>query len=206
MRASRWPRRPLPASRGRRARRSRRAPNAATAARSASRTLIASISGGSPTALLPWTTPGSAARSRKRDAQIGRALAERRQLVGRGAVRQERAVRVPDQLLGREPADALHEAALDLAAIDQRRQRVADVVQDVDAQQPVLAGEAVDLDLAHRRAVGEVVERLALPRLPVEVDVGRPVEAGGEQRDALVVGLGRRPRRTAGPRRVGRAA
>ena len=36
-----------------------RCPNAATAARSASRTLIASISGGSPTALLPWMTPGS---------------------------------------------------------------------------------------------------------------------------------------------------
>ena len=38
-------------------------PKAATAARSASRTLIASMNGGSPTALLPWTTPGSAARS-----------------------------------------------------------------------------------------------------------------------------------------------
>src|SRR6185369_12146347 len=36
---------------------------AATASRSASRTLIASIKGGSPTALLPWTTPGSRARA-----------------------------------------------------------------------------------------------------------------------------------------------
>src|SRR5579862_2073687 len=33
-------------------------PNAATASRSASRTEIASINGGSPTALLPMTTPG----------------------------------------------------------------------------------------------------------------------------------------------------
>src|SRR5258707_9817100 len=40
-------------------------PNAATASRMASRTEIASISGGSPTALLPNTTSGSAARSRK---------------------------------------------------------------------------------------------------------------------------------------------
>jgi hypothetical protein len=35
---------------------------AATAPRDASRTLIASMSGGSPTALLPYTTPGSRAR------------------------------------------------------------------------------------------------------------------------------------------------
>ena len=52
------------------------------------------------------------------DAQIERALAQRRQLVGRRAVRHERAVRAPHQLLGRQPADALHEAAFDLAAVD----------------------------------------------------------------------------------------
>ena len=41
------------------------APNAAIASRMASRTEIASISGGSPTALLPKIVPGSGARSRK---------------------------------------------------------------------------------------------------------------------------------------------
>ncbi len=40
---------------------------------------------------------------------------------------------VPAQLLEGQPADALHEAALDLAEVDQRRERVADVVHDVDA-------------------------------------------------------------------------
>src|SRR5690606_26238642 len=40
-------------------------PKAAHACRSASRTLNASISGGSPTALEPWTTAGSAASAWK---------------------------------------------------------------------------------------------------------------------------------------------
>ncbi len=105
----------------------------------------------------------------ERDAQGGRALAQRRQLVGRRAGGLQVAVLAPDEFLGRQPAHALDEAAFDLAAIDERRERVADVVQDVGAQQPVLPGEAVDLDLADRGAVGEVVERRALPRLPVEV-------------------------------------
>ena len=40
-------------------------PNAATACRSASRTLNASISGGSPTAFEPYTTPDSVACSNR---------------------------------------------------------------------------------------------------------------------------------------------
>ncbi len=40
-------------------------PNAPTACRSASRTLNASISGGSPTAFEPYTTPDSVARSNR---------------------------------------------------------------------------------------------------------------------------------------------
>mgnify|MGYP003693908703 CR=1 FL=1 len=40
-------------------------PNDATASRMASRTESAIINGGSPTALLPQTTPGSEARVRK---------------------------------------------------------------------------------------------------------------------------------------------
>ena len=56
---------------------------------------------------------------------------------------------------------ALHEAAFDLPAIDQRRDRIADVFQDVDAQQAIVAGEAIDLHFGDGRAVGEVVERLA---------------------------------------------
>ena len=43
---------------------------------------------------------------------------------------------VPAQVLEREPAGALHEAALDLPEVDQRGEAVADVVHDVDPAQP----------------------------------------------------------------------
>ena len=70
-----------------------------------------------------------AASTRK---SLGR-VADRRDLVGARRVREEPALARPTQLLAREPAHALHEAALDLAAVDARVQRVADVVEDVDA-------------------------------------------------------------------------
>ena len=92
-------------------------------------------------------------------------LGEAGQLVGAGRLgRQPAAVGpvglVPAQVLQRQPAGALDEAALDLAEVDQRRQAVADVVHDVDPAGAVGAGEAVDLDLGRRGAVGEVLERL----------------------------------------------
>ncbi len=96
-------------------------PNAAMASRIASRTEIASISGGSPTALLPKTTPGSAARSRKSTSKIVRHFGPRRQLVSGRAGGGQAALRVPEQFFQRQPAEALHEAAFDLPAIDQRR-------------------------------------------------------------------------------------
>ena len=68
---------------------------------------------------------------------------------------------VPDQLLGGEPARALHVAALDLAHVQRGVQRGAAVVEDVGPQDAVLAGQRVDDDLGHRRAVGEVEERPA---------------------------------------------
>jgi hypothetical protein len=53
----------------------------------------------------------------------------------------------------------LQEAALDLAAVDRRVQRAPDVMQDVDGQEPVLAGQRVDRDLGARGAVGIIEER-----------------------------------------------
>jgi len=53
---------------------------------------------------------------------------------------------VPSEFLARQPADALQERALDLAEVDRRIQRRADVVQDVDAQQLCLAAERIDRD------------------------------------------------------------
>ena len=42
---------------------------------------------------------------------------------------------MPLQLFGRQPAHALDERALDLAEVDRRVERAADVVQHVGAQQ-----------------------------------------------------------------------
>ncbi|KDB51037.1 hypothetical protein X805_33380 [Sphaerotilus natans subsp. natans DSM 6575] len=117
-----------------------------------------------------------------------------RDLVGAGRVRQQqargaRAVhRLPAQLLGGQPAHALHEGALDLADVQRRVQRGADIVQHVGAQQPPFAGQRVDDDLAERRAVGEVEERPALQPLAVPVQAGRGVEAVAPELDARGIG------------------
>jgi hypothetical protein len=96
---------------------------------------------------------------------------------------------VPPQLLRRQPAEPLDEAALDLPHVDRRIERSADIMKDVDTQDPALPRERVDGDLAHRRAIGEVVERPTPPLIPVVVDVRRGVEAGRGQRDAPAPGL-----------------
>ena len=158
-------------------------PNAATASRIASRTEIASISGGSPTALLPQTTSGSAARFRKSTLKLRRHLRPRRQFVGGRAGGRHASLRVPQQLLDRQPADALDEAAFDLAAVDDRRNRRRRRPPECRrAAAAILPGEAVHFDFGNRRAVGEIVERLAAPRLRIEVDLRRPVVALREQR------------------------
>ena len=95
---------------------------------------------------------------------------------------------VPAQLLGRQPAHALDEAALDLAEVDRRIDRAADVVQEVGAQHPVLAGERIDDDLGHGGAVGEIVERPAAGAGAVVPDLGRAVEPGRRELDAVLVG------------------
>ena len=73
----------------------------------ASRTEMASISGGSPTALLPKTTPGSVARSRKLTSKTSGNFGPGRQLVGGRAGGGQAALRVPEQLFQREPAQRL---------------------------------------------------------------------------------------------------
>ena len=65
---------------------------------------------------------------------------------------------VEHQLLGGQPAHALDEAALDLAEVDRRIERAADVVEDIDRDHAMLAGERVDHDLAQRRAISEIEE------------------------------------------------
>ena len=73
-----------------------------------------------------------------------------RDLVGRRRVGGQPSLGVVDQLFGRQPAHALDEAALDLADVERRIDRGADVVQEVGAQDLHLAGQRVDRDLRSR--------------------------------------------------------
>ena len=161
----------------------------ATASDSACRTEIASIRGGSPTALERKIASSRFCVLEQGDVEDARAVAAGGDLVGAGRVRAQAALPVPPQLLGGEPAHALDEAALDLADVQRRIQRLAAVVKDVDALDPVLAGQRVDRDLAAGGAIGEVVERPAGAGGAVPVDLGRLVEAGRGERDPAHVGL-----------------
>ena len=141
------------------------APNAAMASRMASRTEMASISGGSPTALLPQTTPGSAARSRKCDVENRRAVPTTRAACRWTRRRWPGGPRRPTAALR---ASASRAPCTKPPSIWPRsisgRDGIADVLQDVGAEHAVLAGEAVDLDLGDGGAVGEIVEGLAAAR------------------------------------------
>ena len=64
----------------------------------------------------------------------------------------------------REPAHALDEASFDLTTCRSRDwSDLPDVVQDVDAEQAILAGQRVDDDSDTAGAVAEIVERHAAP-------------------------------------------
>ena len=104
---------------------------------------------------------------------------------------EQRAVGTKDELLAGQPAEALDEAAFDLADVDGRVDGAAGVVKDVDAQQAVFAGEGVDGDLAQRGAVGEVVEGPAAHGAGVVAELGGGVEAGVPQLHAGQPGVER---------------
>ena len=118
--------------------------------------------------------------------EIGRHIPGHRNLVGRRRVRQQASgLRMPHQRLAGQPAHALHEAALDLPAIQRRIERATDVMQDVSAQQPRLAGERVDRHLGHRRTIGEIEKRPAAQGLGVIGNLRCAVVAGGRERDTM---------------------
>ena len=96
---------------------------------------------------------------------------------------------VPPQFFGGQPAHALHETALDLADVDGRIQRGADVVQDVDPLDPVFAGERVDGDLRGGGAIGIIVEGAPAAGLAVPIDIRGAIEAGGGELDAVAIDL-----------------
>src|SRR6185503_5981698 len=112
----------------------------------------------------------------ERNAEMLRHVGRAWDLVGRGCVAREMPVLGEDKLFGREPAHALHEAALDLANVDRRIERLADVVDDVDARDLHLASGDVDYDLGAGGPVREIVERPAGCGFFVPVNFRRAVE------------------------------
>src|ERR1700722_15187602 len=92
----------------------------------------------------------------QRDTEIGWHIGCAGDLVGRRRMGEQPALVVEPQLLGSEPTHALDEPALDLADVDRRIERAADVVKDVDALDFVFAGQRGDGDFGAGRAIGEV--------------------------------------------------
>ena len=170
---------------------------ALTASRIAKYALKASISGGSPTALLLKGVGLTFSPSKQADLEVLGNVARHRDFVGAGAVGEQLSAahtvglgfHVPNALFHRQPAHALHVRAFDLPQVDGRVDGFAGVVHDVDLLQPPLAGAGVDFDLGHRSAVAEVVKRLALQGHEVVFDVRRHVKTGHRQADAVQPGL-----------------
>src|SRR5581483_2137569 len=109
------------------------------------------------------------------------------QLICRCSCGREPALGIPHEFLKREPTGALQESAFYLAAIDERTHRIADILENVGAQQATIARESVDLYFRYRGSEGKIVERLAAASLVVEVDIGGAVIALREQRNALQI-------------------
>jgi hypothetical protein len=87
-------------------------------------------------------------------------------------VGEQTALLVVNELLGGQPAHALHESAFDLADVDGRIDGAADVVQDIDTADFHLAAEDIDHNLAAGRAVGVIEKRPAPALLPIPMKFG----------------------------------
>src|SRR5205807_6513795 len=96
-------------------------------------------------------------------------------------------LRVPDQLFQREPTHTLDKSTFDLAAINQRGDGLAYIVQNVGAPQTILARKSVNLYLTHGCAIGKVIKGTPLHGLSIVVDLGRSVVALGKQGNALKI-------------------
>src|SRR5205823_14083274 len=108
----------------------------------------------------------------------------------RSRVGEQIAVGRPALLFRSQPADALDERAGDLAAIDARIDRLADVHQQIAAQYPHHPGEAIDLHLGHGGSLREVEERRPAAFVDVPVDSLGRIEAALAEADAIVIGGG----------------
>ena len=114
-----------------------------------------------------------------------RNVTRHRDLVGAGAMGQQLALFVPNNLFHREPTHALHVGTLDLTLVNGGVDGLTRVVHDVHACQPPLAGAGVNFCFRNRCAVAEIIERLALQGHEVVGNVRRHVEAAGAQAYAV---------------------
>ena len=79
--------------------------------------------------------------------------------VGAGGVGGQHAVLVPHQLLGGQPAHALHKTAFDLADVDGGVDGRANILEDVHPEHAGLARQGVNGHFGAGRAIGKVIKR-----------------------------------------------
>ena len=96
-------------------------------------------------------------------------------------MREQAALRIPNQLLVRQPPRALDETAFHLPARDTEINRVADIVQNIDPTDVSHAGEAIDFDLTDRSPDRKIMKRLSAPGRTVVMNFGSLVKAGRSQ-------------------------
>ena len=119
--------------------------------------------------------------------EVRRDVASGRDLVGTGRVGGKVPLVVPHQLLGGQPAHALHKSAFDLTDVDGGVDAVSHVVEDVDFQHAAFAGQGVDGHFGARSAIAEVVERPTGEGGLVVVNLGGAVKTVAPQLDAIGV-------------------
>src|SRR5215475_11002256 len=102
---------------------------------------------------------------------------------------EETALVVPLQLLGGEPAHALNEATLNLAAIDGFVDGIADIMKDVHPQETMHPGEPIDFDLSNSRPIGEIMKWMTPAGVTVPVNARGAVEASRREAGAFEVGF-----------------
>ena len=115
-------------------------------------------------------------------------IAGGRNFVSAGRVGGELALVVPHQLFGGEPAHTLHKAAFNLPDVERWVDAVPHVVQDVNGQHAVFAGEGVNGHFGASRAISKVVKRSPSEGGFVVVDFGCAVKTIAPELNAVGVG------------------
>ena len=116
-----------------------------------------------------------------------RCVTDGRDFVSIRRMRDELAPGIPHEFFRSEPAHSLNESALDLAARDAGVNHVACIVQNIDASHLRHSAEAVDFNFGNRRADCEIMERSALPRFAIEINLRRLVITRRAQARAIEV-------------------